>query len=145
MFVQILVNNIKVLGIYGAISILAGIIGNPLLNIAESKANTLLTSGITVFTSMISLALFFFCGRLFLKGTGILLCDCLSYAAILIIFIATILVFPQIMFFFMIPHSFLVHFLSIVTSSYTISTIITVSISLIALFVGTITKTVIIR
>jgi len=145
MFLQILINNIKVLGIYGVISILSILIQTPLINIAEPRGSAMITSCVTIFVSGISLALFFFAGRLVLKGTGVLVFDCLSYTAFLIILTVTLLFFPQIIYYFMFPHSLFVYFLSTKISSYSICIIMTASISLITLFVGTITKSAIVR
>jgi hypothetical protein len=140
MLIQVLFNNIKVLGIYGVVSLLSIIIMNPLWLMVEYKGNPVLTYGIVILTSGLSTLLFLLGGRFFLKGTGVLFHDLLSFSAIVVIAIVALLFLPQVAHFFMYPHLLLGYLIAAKANSYYICVIVAFCISLAALLIGAITK-----
>ena len=128
---QLLINNIKVIGIFIVIhSIMLPTVGR-FWDYAEYFY--ILIVAYAVF----SLALFFLAGRFFINSTGILIYDCLSFLAITIIFIVGSAYFTDGAFIYLYcPHMFFI----ILFNQQTIGMIIAVLASYAAIMAGSITK-----
>ena len=134
---QILINNIKVIGIFIAISLISIPIIMPLWNIAEYRGQFALTLSITILFSIFTTTLFFFASRFFIRGTGVLVYDFLSLIAFIVIVIIGFIFIPErVIFLFSFPHLFL----TIIFKNQILGSIISVTLSLLALLAGIITK-----
>ena len=130
-------NTVKLIGISFAINLVLLPIIIPLWNLMEGKGNTILTFGIIIIITIISMILYFFAGRYFLKGTGNLHNDFISmlYSSAIIIGIQFILIIMGFMYFSM-PQ----YLLAILIYNYFIGVIISVILSLSAAFWGMTTR-----
>ena len=133
---QIFIINIKVVGIFAAISFVSSLIATPTWNLLEYKGNNALTYIVAILFSVLTLTLYFFAGRFFVNGTGVLLHDCLSFVAIIIILVGCFIFFELGKLFFICPHIFL----SIVLGNNIMAQIFTMIISVVTVEIGMITK-----
>ena len=136
MFLQVLISNAKVIGVFVAISFISAIIVSPIWIFLESTGNSTVSNIIGILFSVLTTTLFFLAGRVFVKCTGVLLHDCLSFVAIILIFVCCFLFFSSAKMFFICPHVFLI----IILGNNVLGQIFSVVISMLAVEIGAITK-----
>jgi len=125
-----------VIGIFTAISLLSVLFLSYSYSIIEGIKNTFATYFVISIITILMLASYFVFSRVFIKSTGVLLYDCLSLFAIVMIIVIGSMVFPKQVEFFYYPHFFMI----IVFKNYTIGRIVAIVASLIATVLGIITK-----
>ena len=133
---QILINNIKIIGIFIAISLISIPILTVLWNIAENNGKFAFTCIITILFTVFTMVLYFLAGRFLVKGTGVLIYDVISLFAIIIIIFVGFILIPEKAIFFTYPHLLFI----IIFNNQIVGTIISVAISLLTLLIGIITK-----
>jgi hypothetical protein len=135
-----LINNVKIVGVFLTICLISLPIITPIWNNLEYKGNIYLTGVSTFLYTIIITSLYFIAGRFFIKSSGSLFYDGLSFVAIIIIY-AVILMAPQGNFTNIAYNPFLL-FITLFKNQATLGMVISSLISIAAVYIGIIKNSV---
>jgi len=129
---NVIINNFKVVGIFFAICLISLPITTFIWNQLEYMGNAVLTYTVTFLYTIIMIFLYFIAGRIFIKSTGNLFYDVLSFIAIMIIHMFVLKALPNYSSIVFSPFIFFI----IVIRNTNLGMIIASLISMTAVFIG---------
>jgi len=129
---HVIINNLKVVGIFFAICLMTSPITTFIWNQLEYRGNAVLTFTITILYTVVMLFPYYIAGRFLVKSTGNLFYDILSFVAIIVIYIFVLKVLPNFSFIAYGPFIFFI----IMIRNTVLGMIIASLVSMIAVFIG---------